>query len=157
MAEQRWETYEQVAAYLLNKVREDLGLARVEGKQEVPGASGTTWVIDAKGVRSTDGSIVVIECRRHTTRAIEQEATGGLAFRIQDTGASGAILVSPLGLQEGAVKVAAASGILEVRLNADATAQVFAMRFLNQLRLGVAGSEVRAESGNPTVIFGKSD
>jgi hypothetical protein len=42
-----------------------------------------------------------------------------LAYRIIDTGADGGILVSPLGLQEGAERVAAAENIISVRLNED--------------------------------------
>ena len=45
------DTYEEVAAYLLNRFAADFGLERVEGKQPIPGKeSGTAWVIDAKGV-----------------------------------------------------------------------------------------------------------
>ena len=37
----RWRTYEEVAAAILGRLREDLGLSAVEGKQSVPGQSGT--------------------------------------------------------------------------------------------------------------------
>ena len=48
---QDWERYEQTAQYLLNEFAEHFGLGRVEDKQVVPGASGTEWEIDAKGVK----------------------------------------------------------------------------------------------------------
>ena len=34
----KWESYEQVAVYLLNQVAHALGLERVEGKQSLVGA-----------------------------------------------------------------------------------------------------------------------
>ena len=72
-------------------------------------------------------AFVVVECRRYTTSRIKQEAVAALAWRIQDTGAVGALLVSPLGLQEGARKVAAAANVVAVVLNADATPQQFVL------------------------------
>jgi hypothetical protein len=68
-----WKSYEDVARRLLDKIGDALGLERVEGKQSLVGESGTTWVIDGKGVRANDGAIVVIECRRYTTSRLKQE------------------------------------------------------------------------------------
>jgi len=51
--------------------------------------------------------------------------------------ASGGIIVSPMGLQLGAEKVASSEGILEVLLDADSTPHEFAMRFLNKLMVGM--------------------
>lgn len=55
-----WESYEQVALFLLNKLATHFGLGHVEGKQLVPGASGTSWEIDAKGVRADGSGFVII-------------------------------------------------------------------------------------------------
>lgn len=42
MSDKAWENYEQVAAYLLDKSAEEIGLRGVEGKQKIPGhRSGT--------------------------------------------------------------------------------------------------------------------
>ena len=93
------DTYEEVAHYLLDRFAADFGLQRVEGKQSVSGQeSGTSWTIDAKGVRESDGGIVVVECRRYTTSKGKQDQLGGLAYRIIDTEAVGGIYVSPLGV-----------------------------------------------------------
>jgi hypothetical protein len=46
----KWRTYEEVAQYLLEQLGNYFGLGRVEGKQLVPGASGTSWEIEAKGL-----------------------------------------------------------------------------------------------------------
>lgn len=61
----------------------------------------------------------------------------GLAFRINDSGASGGIIVSPMGLQEGAEKVARAAHIESVRLDADCTTENFILGYLNRIRFGM--------------------
>lgn len=134
-----WEAYEQIAAGLLNDFSSHFGLDRVEGKQKLPGQnSGTTWEVDAKGVRDSDGAIIVVECRRYLGRKINQEAVAGLAYRIADIGAKGGIVVSPLELQMGARNVADAEQIVSVQLDANSTPTDFAMRFLGRLLLGAS-------------------
>lgn len=98
--------------------------------------SGTGWEIDAKGVRASDGGFFIVECRRYTTSRQNQEKIGALAYRIIDSGAAGGIIVSPLGLQEGAEKVAAAENIFNVRLDENSTRHQFAMQFLNKFVVG---------------------
>ena len=133
-----WKSYEEVAAYLLEENAGKFGLLRVEGKQKLPGRrSGTCYEIDAKGIREGNEGFVIIECRRYTTSKQKQEDLGGLAFRIIDTGAVGGITVSPLGVQEGAAKIAASENIVNVQLDASCTPTEFAMKFLNELMIGV--------------------
>src|SRR5688572_14100097 len=113
-----FETYEQVAAFLLQRMRTRLGLERVEGSSTLQGSrSGTRWNIDAKGVLEGNEGFIIIECRRHTTSRPKQEDLGALAYRIRDTGAFGGIIVSPLGIQEGGKKVAAEEDVVEVQIN----------------------------------------
>jgi hypothetical protein len=151
VGETHWKSYEEVAAYLLNKFADEFGLSRVEGKQSVPGKrSGTRWTIDAKGVRLGNEAFVIVECRRHTTTRQDQEQLGGLAYRIIDTGAEGGILVSPLGLQAGAKKVAEAESIMHVELHEGSTPLEFSMQFLNKIFVGIhevchASDEVHGE------------
>ena len=57
-----------------------------------------------RGVTTEDGEIVIIECRRLTTSRINQEDMGGIAYRIGHVGAAGGIVVTPIGVQEGARK-----------------------------------------------------
>jgi hypothetical protein len=138
MEDTRWKTYEEVASYLLNKFAEEFGLSRVEAKQPIAGQrSGTLWTIDAKGIRHGNEGFVIVECRRCTTAKQDQEKLGGLAYRIIDTGAAGGIIVSPVGLQAGAQKVARSEGIVSVELHEDSTPSEFAMRFLNKIFLGI--------------------
>ncbi len=134
-----WEAYEQVAAVLLNRFAAYFGLDRVEGKQKLPGLkSGTTWEIDAKGVRDSDDAIFVVECRRYHNRKVNQDAMAGLAYRIQDIGAEGGILVSPLEFQSGARSIAEAEEIVEVQLEPNSTPRDFAMRFFGRLMAGAS-------------------
>ncbi|MFD2272064.1 restriction endonuclease [Undibacterium arcticum] len=124
-----------------------LGLSAVEAKQSIPGLSGAEWELDAKGIQSGSEAFVIVECRRYTTSRIKQEAVGALAFRIQDTGAAGGFMVSPLGLQEGAQKVAASANIHSVILNAEATPQEFVLSFLGNLFVSLTGVDMRGEVG----------
>jgi len=113
-----WESFEEVAVYLLDQIAHEFGLQNFEGKQAIVGKrSGTKWEIDAKGVSENDEVFFIVECRRYTTSRQNQEKVGGLAYRIIDTGAKGGIVVSPLGLQEGAYKVAQAENIYHIILD----------------------------------------
>ena len=117
MTDKAWKTYEEVAKYLLDSHAKEFGLKKVEGKQSIPGnCSGTNWTIDAKGVNDNGEEFVIIECRRYTKSKQNQEKVGVLAYRIKDTGSSGGIIVSPLGLQSGAKKIASAADILAIEL-----------------------------------------
>lgn len=157
MAEHLWSTYEEVAAYLLNQVSEHFGVGRFEGKQIVPGDSGTEWEIDAKGCSDNGNRVIVVECKRHTKSGISQAITSSLAWIIQDIGAEGGILVSPIGLQDGAKKVAAKAGIVEVVLNQNSTTTDYILSFLGRIFVGFSDSlnvtdhlsiEIRDNDGN---------
>jgi hypothetical protein len=152
MIEKKWKSYEEVATYLLNQFAEKFELGRIEGKQIISGESGTEWEIDAKGY-STDGShFLIVECKRYTKSGVNQAITGSLAWAIKDTGASGGILVSPLGLQEGAKKVADKAGIYEVRLDKDSTTTDYVLHFLNQVCLGFSDGFTLSDSVSFTLI-----
>jgi hypothetical protein len=131
-----WKTYEEVAAFVLNQCAEQFGLERFEGKQSVPGQTGTEWELDARGWFADGKTFVVVECKNHKDTAISQALTGSLAYTISDTGAAGGFLVSPNGLQAGAKKVAAASRITEVKLNPKSTTAAYFGEWLGSLRAG---------------------
>ena len=132
-----WQSYEEVAQHLLNQFACQFELGRVEGKQLVPGESDTEWEIDAKGVSKNGEGFLIVECRRYTTSRLNQESMAALAFRIQDTGANGAIIVSPLDLQAGAKRVAAHANIQHVILGPKSTTADYVLRFLNQIFVGL--------------------
>ncbi len=133
-----WQSYEEVAQYLLNKFAGHFNLGQVEGKQIVPGRSGTEWEIDAKGVRSNGGAFLIVECRRYTKSRLKQENIAALAFRIQDTGAEGGIIVSPMDLQSGAKKVANSAKIQHVILDPQSTNTNYILKFIKQILVGTS-------------------
>ena len=150
---QNWRTYEEVAAYLLNQFAKEFGFAKVEGKQKIAGIrSGTHWEIDAKGVCEGNEGFVIIECRRYTISKQNQEKLGSLAYCIKDTGAEGGILVSPLGIQEGASKIADRENIIDVRLDANCTPYDFSMQFLKKLMVGLSDGIVLGDSATAEVV-----
>jgi len=147
-----WKNYEEVAAYLLNKLASEFGFERVEGKQDVIGArSGSTWEIDAKGFCKEYEGFIIIECRRYLRSKQNQERIGGLAYRILDTGARGGIVVSPLGFQEGALKVASAENIIHIKLNENCTPAEFSLRFLDKVF-----ASVRISGGGSITAMGRA-
>jgi hypothetical protein len=134
----QWLSYEELAAYLLNRLAKEFGLQSVEGRQKVQGKrSGTSWVIDAKGITEGGQGFFIVECKCYPDRRLNQEMAGGLAYRILDSGADGAILVSPMGFQEGATKIAGAERILSVQLSENCTPTDFAVQFLNKIYMGM--------------------
>ena len=132
-----WERYEEVVQQILGHLRTELGFASVEGKGKQPGASGTEWEADAICYRQGDGKMILVECK-HWSRRIDQRTMGQFAFSINDSGAAGGLLVTPIGYQEGAAKVANASKIGMATLNPDATDREYALRIAERLFIGIA-------------------
>lgn len=137
-----WNNYEEVARYLLESVGHLLGLKleRVEGKQTLVGESGACWEIDAKGVKAESEAIVVVECRRYTTSKIKQSAVAALAWTITDVGASGGIIVTPIGVQTGGQIVANSADIQIIHLDANATPTDFRIEFLEKVVIGASAN-----------------
>jgi hypothetical protein len=118
---------------------QEFGVDSFEGKQRIEGKrSGTLWQVDAKGVRTSDGAIIVVECRRYSKGKQSQGKLGQLAYSIMDIGAYGGIIVSPFDVQAGAKKVAEAENIQRVILHPDSTAAYFQMEFIDKLRVVAA-------------------
>jgi hypothetical protein len=134
-----WKTYEEVATYLLNQFAEHFGLECVEGKQHVPGAPGTDWEIDAKGVLKNGEGFFVVECKCRKGR-LNQAILGSLAYTIQKTGAQGGIVVTPIDLQKGAKQIADDESIHHVILDPSSTTNQYVLRFLKKVFVGVTAS-----------------
>jgi hypothetical protein len=150
---QTWQRCEDVALYLLEKMGDTLGLGleRVEGKQKLIGKSGMKWTVDGKGVRTDTGAIVVVECRRYTNSKLKPEAMGGLAYRIEDVGASGGIVVTPIGVQEGGQLIAKSADIQIVHLDADSTTTNYILKFLGSVIIGVSPARMTVVTFAPEV------
>ncbi|HEU4458107.1 MAG TPA: hypothetical protein VFR90_03200 [Methylibium sp.] len=137
MAEQ-WQIYEQAARSVLEHIGQYIGVAIVEGKQHLPGKSGTTWEVDARAYREDGSAFLVVEVRCYTTSSLKQEHLGALAFRIGDVGAAGGIVVSPLPMQAGAVLVAKAAGIEHVRLTPKSTTTDYLAEYMGRRFIGAS-------------------
>jgi len=158
MSESTWRNYEEITAYILNEISSSIGLERVEGKQHVKGQlSDTDWEIDAKGILDVGTAFVIIECRRYTTSRIPQSHIASLVYQIQDTKAKSGIIVSPLGVQEGAAKIAEAEGIITLNLSEKATRESFFLKFLNELFLKNTENITVAEDVNVEISPENSD
>ena len=104
------------------------------------GLSGAEWHVDAKAIRE-DGRTIIVECRRYPKSRLKQEAVAAIAHRVHDTGSAGGIIVSPLGLQRGAMKVASAANIVSIQLGPDATPESFRAKVFDTLIVGATASD----------------
>lgn len=147
-----WKSYEEVATHLLNRFAEHFGLKCVEGKQCVPGKSGTDWEIDAKGVAKNGEGFFVVECK-HRKGRLNQAILGSLAYSIQDTGAQGGIVVTPIDLQVGAKKVAAQENIHHVKLSPESTTTVYLLRWLKGIFTGLPPATCGMKAGLTLRVF----
>lgn len=98
-----------------------------------------------------DKGFVVIECRRYTTKKQTQGQMAHLAYSIIDTGAAGGIIVSPLGLQEGATKVASAENIRTVHMDENSTRTEYMFSFLNEVFVSASDTMHITESTKITI------
>lgn len=136
-----WKRYEDAARQVLGEIGQVAGIELVEGLQTLEGKSGAKWAIDGKAVRDGGKDFWVVEVRRHTTRGVEQEAVAAIAFRIEDLGASGGIVVSPLDLQSGAAVVAKATNIVHFKLSEDSTPTDYLAEFMGRRFYGVSAQD----------------
>ncbi len=104
MSEKRtWERYEDVARQLIDDIKSSLGLSMVNpDKKEFPKKDGGICEIDVSAYDMSDGKLVLVECRNKNKR-LPQEEVHGFAYRIQQTNAKRGIIVTPIGLQKGAI------------------------------------------------------
>jgi hypothetical protein len=94
----------------------------------------------------------VVECRRYPSKKQNQLQLGGLAYSIIDTGAAGGIIVSPVGLQAGAARIAASRNVIDVRLDAKSTPEEFAIQFFDKLFLGIRATARLSAAVHPRYI-----
>lgn len=153
MENKSWESYEQVAQFLLDQMAEHFGLSRVNGKQTIKGKrSDTIYEIDGKGFTKDGEGFVILECRRYTTSRQKQEDIAALCYQILDTGAKGGIIVSPLGLQEGAKRIAEAENVVSVRLDENSTTKDYVLSFLNKIFIGITDTITMSDNVVPCLI-----
>ncbi|MBD2129460.1 restriction endonuclease [Microcoleus sp. ZQ-A2] len=135
MSSNKSQEYENLTRKILNddRLRPYLDLARVETyTRSFPGKkTGADWKADAFGY-DLDGGLVLIECKHYKKGKLKQNQVGGFAYTIQDTGAKRGIIVTTLGLQSGAIKVAKAENITLIRLDYNSTDKDFTVHLVNR-------------------------
>ncbi|OBQ17652.1 MAG: hypothetical protein AN488_18305 [Anabaena sp. WA113] len=104
-AQKKWETYEEVTRQLLQDIKYYLGISHVESKQKIQGQSGTKWEVDVIAYDNNTGKTILVECKNWKS-TVSQETLGGFGYRIKNTDSEGGIIVTRIGLQKGAKKVA---------------------------------------------------
>lgn len=140
MDEPAWKIYEDAARKVLIDIRKELGVEAVEGKQTLSGINAN-WEIDAKAWCENSNNFLVIEVRRHTKAGLSQESVAAIAYRIQDLGASGGVIVSPKPIQKGAKPIALNANISHVRLSPDSTTERYLAEFMGRRFHGVSITE----------------
>ena len=74
-----------------------------------------------------------------------------LAYEISDLGASGGIIVTPIGVQRGGKLIAEREGIQTVRLDTDSTNENYLLEFLGNFFVGPGGAKLTMTSHVPDV------
>src|SRR5262245_34344967 len=128
----QWKTYEEVTKAILIDLQTELGLWEVSEGRSYPGQAGTTWNIDVSARREGSDDLVIFECRRQPTTRIKQEEMAAFAYRVRDIGAAAGIVVTPLGLQQGAELIAQAERIETILLNPDASVENYVAQLSNR-------------------------
>lgn len=137
-----WRRYEDAARAVLKAIGPALGISGVGPKEKKPGASGTDWELDATAWVEGQEGFLVVEVRRYATSRLKQKDMGAFAFCVQDVGASGGIVVSPLPPQRGATVIAKSKGFACVRLSLDSTPDTYLAEFMGKQFHGVLVREV---------------
>ncbi len=131
-----WKKYEEYTRAILNDERikkhlEDnfnLPDIKIQSKQRLSGKSGTEWEVDAYGYH--DNELILIECKHYKNETrVDQNIVAAFAYIIKDVGAECGIIVTTVGLQDGAKKVADAENIRLIEVHRNSTDENFFVRF----------------------------
>ena len=128
-----WKSYEELASHILSHFADIVGISSVQAKQRLQGQSGTCWEIDAKGICSDGAGFLVIECKERHSSRLNQDIIATLAYKVQDVGAAGAVIITSIGLQKGAKKVASKKGFHIVYLPKESAFEDFVARCGNRV------------------------
>ena len=117
-----YATYEDVAHRFFSDCKTTFGFDVVERKVVLRGKSGNTYNIEVLGRRVGDGAEIIIECKHYGPGShIDQEMVGGIAYRVRNTEAGGAFMVTTHELQSGAQRLADFERISVFIISPDAT------------------------------------
>ena len=152
-----WWSYEELARHVLMHFAGKLGISEVEANQKIKGESGTAWEIDAKGVNADGCGFLVVQCKERSAARLNQAEIGSLAFTVEDLGAQGAIIVTSIGLQEGAKKVAQHEDFKVVFLPKEATHEEFFASYGNLLIRKIPADHMGVGIGLASLTYSKAE
>jgi hypothetical protein len=97
------------------------------------------WDIEVVGYRRGTRRLILFEVKLRT-RNVEPETAGGLAYRIEDTGAEKGYFVTALdkGLSKGAEEIANYERIGHIQLSRDSTPDDYIMKCADNLFIGLS-------------------
>jgi hypothetical protein len=147
-APQVWKEFEDVVRSIVNMHSEAFGLDSVEpSAAKILGQSGYVWTIEIVGYCKGSKKIAIFEVRRKK-RNIEPEEVSGLRGRIEDTQAGKGYIVTKLNrrLSIGSQKLADFNKIEHIQVSADATPDVYVMRYLRQFFVGLSDTMQPSDS-----------
>ncbi len=131
-----WKKYEEYTRAILNDERvkkyleENFNLPdiKIQSKQKFTGKSGTEWEVDGYGY--DDNYLILIECKQYKSEIrVDQNLLAAFAYIIKDVRAKYGIIVTTVGLQSGAKKVADAENIRLIEVHQNSTDENFFVRF----------------------------
>ncbi|MEH2402937.1 restriction endonuclease [Nostoc sp.] len=128
-----WETYEDVARQLIDDIKFHLGLSLVnEDKRKFKKNDGGECEVDVSAYDMSDEKLVLVECRKKK-EPLSQEEVHGFAYRIQQTNAKRGIIVTTIGLQQGARIAADGAKIALIRLDGNSAKQEYIAKITQQI------------------------
>lgn len=127
-----WKKYEAASRQIIQSFCNEFGIASVQSETKLTGKCGTEWSVEGTATLVKGEGFLILECRRYKTKRLNQEALGALAYRIQDTGAVGGIIVSPLPLQKGAQYIADAVNIIPIQIESWSTSVNYLAKILGK-------------------------
>lgn len=131
-----WEKYEEYTRIILNdrvvkqylKQNYNLFDITIQPKKKFLGVSGAMWEIDAYGYNNND--LILIECKHYKNNTkVEQNIVAAFAYIIRDLKAKCGIIITTVGLQSGANKVATHENIQIIQIHQNSTDKHFFIRF----------------------------
>ena len=128
-----WERYEDVARQLIDDIKFHLGLSLVnEDKRKFKKNDGGECEVDVSAYDMSDEKLVLVECRKKK-ESLSQEEVHGFAYRIQQTNAKRGIIVTTIGLQQGARIAADGAKITLIRLDGNSTKEEYIAKITQQI------------------------
>jgi len=131
---ENWRNYEDAARKIigkLNSMKDELRIEKITDKQKIKGKSGEEWEMEIMASDSESGKPILLECKCWA-KPIPRDVIVSLAYKIKDVGGDRAFIITPIGLQSGAKKLAGVEQIETILLTKDSTSSNFDLVLANR-------------------------